>query len=63
MLAMMLVIGATVVAMLTGPSITVVGTQLIGDTSESPDSEGVPQPAIVAISMNIPALRRINIIV
>jgi hypothetical protein len=47
MLAMMLVIGATVVAMLTGPSITVVGTQLIGDNSDSPDSEGVlEQPAV-----------------
>ena len=62
-LAMMLVIGATVVAMLTAPSMTDVDTQLTRDISESPDSEEVPQAAIVAISMNIPALRRIKITV
>ena len=46
-LAMMLVIGATVVAILTAPSITVGEVQLTGDTSESSDSEVVlEQPAV-----------------
>jgi hypothetical protein len=44
---MMLVIGATVVAILTAPSMTVVEVQLTGDTSVSPDSEDVlEQPAV-----------------
>ena len=46
-LAMMLVIGATVVAIFTAQSLTVVEVQLTGDVSVSPDSEGVlEQPAV-----------------
>jgi hypothetical protein len=53
-LAMMLVIGATVVAMLTGPSMTVVEVQLTGETSDSTASLDVfEQPAVTTKAAEI----------
>ena len=51
---MMLVIGATVVAMFTGPSMTVVEVQLTGETSDSTASLDVfEQPAVTTKAAEI----------